>query len=152
MIFRLIQSHRYNMAVLERTKRLVRKHFTERQWMIEKFSTDYLNGRDSRQYTELFRKYDVSIELAAIHYFDHSIDQFKRILDIAQQDDVAELLSEMEHGLDQMLLAHLGKASIGNGKIGAALSVFLSSLDPQTSEQTEPVFGPDRDVKPVGEQ
>ena len=135
VIIRLIQSHRYNIAVLECTKRLVRKHFAERQWIVERFSTDYLNGRDSRLYTEVMRKYDVSIELAAIHYFDRSIDQFKRILDMSHQDDVAELVSEMENGLDQMLLAHLRKASTENGKIGAALSVFVSGLDRQASEQ-----------------
>lgn len=148
MIIRFIQAHRYNSAVLDHTKKLIRKHLKKGRFFIERSSTDYLKYSDSIRYTEFFRKNGVPVELAAIHYFDFSIEQFKRILDMSHQDDVAELVSEMEHGLDQMLLAHLKKASTDNGKIGAALSVFISSLDCQASEQT---FGPDRDVRPVGE-
>ncbi len=120
--------------------------------MIERFSTDYLNRKDSRRYTDVFRSYNVSVELAAIRYFDRSIDQFKRILEMSHQDDVAELVNEMENGLDQMLLAHLREASTDNGRVGAALSVFISGLDRQASEQTEAVVEPDRDVRPVGEK
>lgn len=151
MILRFIQSHRYNTAVLECTKRLVRQHFTERQFLIERTSTDYLNGSDSRRYTEFFRKNNVSIELAAIHYFDFGITQLKRLLNMSDQDDVADLVEEMEHGLDQMLSAYLSKVALENGTFGDALSVFISGLDRQAAEHTGTVSGPDSDVRPVGE-
>ncbi|MEQ1538689.1 MAG: hypothetical protein ABL928_07165 [Sphingorhabdus sp.] len=119
--------------------------------MIERTSTDYLNGSDSRRYTEFFRKNNVSIELAAIHYFDFGITQLKRLLNMSDQDDVADLVEEMEHGLDQMLSAYLSKVALENGTFGDALSVFISGLDRQAAEQTGTVSGPDSDVRPVWE-
>jgi hypothetical protein len=151
VIIRLIQAHRYNSAVIDHTKKLIRKHFRKSQFFIERSSTDYLKYTDSIRYTDFFRKKGCPVELAAIHYFDFSIEQFKRVLDMSHQDDVAELVSEMEHGLDQMLLAHLRTASTDNGKIGAALSVFISDLDRQASGETEAVSYSDSGVRPVGE-
>lgn len=152
MIIKFLQAHRYNAAVLICTKKLVQQYFKNRQFFIERYSTDYLRYSDSIRYTEFFRKNGVPVEVAAIHYFDFSIEQFKKILDMSHQDDVAELVKEMEHGLDQMLLAHLSKVPTENGKIGSALSVFISSLDHKASEQPEAGYRSGRNVGPVGGQ
>lgn len=136
MIVRLIQSFRYNWAVLECTKTLVRKHFAERQFLIERCSTEYLSGGESRRYTDVFKRHGVSVELAAIHYFDFGITQLKRMLNMSNQEDIADLVGEMERGLDQMLSAYLRKVSIGNGAFGDALSNFLSGIEGQKSERT----------------
>jgi hypothetical protein len=152
VIIKFFQSHRYNAAVLKCTKTLVWRHFTDRQFLIERLSKDYLNYSDSIRYTDFFRQNNVSVEVAAIHYFDFGIEQLRKILNMSHQDDVAELVAEMEQGLDQMLLAHLRKISPDNGKIGAALSGFLSDLEQNASEQPRTFYEPGGSVVPVGEQ
>jgi hypothetical protein len=162
VIIGFIKAHIYNAAVFNRMNNLVHGCFKDRKLFLEESSESYLNFikqssksflsyRDSIRYTEFFRKNDVSVDLAAIHYFDFNINQFKRTLRMSHQNDIADLVNDMERGLDQMVMAHLNTVAIGNGEIGPSLSIFISGLDRQASGQTVECDDPKSNVGRSGE-
>ena len=137
MIIKLIRAYKYNAAVLSFTKKLVRQHFVERRFLVERSSIEYLNSGDSLRYTEFFRKNDIPVEVAAIHYFDFGITQLKRILQMSSQDDIVKLVEEMEQGLDRMIISLIGKISVDNGALVDPLAAFHLRVEHKSARQAE---------------